>query len=63
MMSDALKKIKQNLTIYRGSTAVFICTKEPRKMYAVDKAFWLSEELDTMEVLRSLFGNNNIKIQ
>ncbi|MBK5239630.1 DNA polymerase III subunit alpha [Clostridium sp.] len=63
MMKDALKKIKQNLAIYRGSTAVFLCTSEPRKMYAVDKSLWLSEELDTMEILRSLFGKNNIKIQ
>jgi DNA polymerase-3 subunit alpha len=63
MMKDALKKIKQNLAIYRGSTAVYLCTKQPRKMYAVDKAFWLSEELDTMEVLSSIFGKDNIKIQ
>ena len=32
-------------------------------MYAVDKALWLSEEIDTMEVLRSIFGESNIKIQ
>ena len=32
-------------------------------MYAVDKGLWLSEEIDTMEVLRSIFGENNIKIQ
>nr|WP_246578156.1 DNA polymerase III subunit alpha [Clostridium frigoris] len=63
MMRDALKKIKQNLTIYRGSTPVYLCTKEPRKMYAVDKALWLSEEIDVMEVLRKIFGQDNIKIQ
>ncbi|MCB2299399.1 DNA polymerase III subunit alpha [Clostridium tagluense] len=63
MMKDTLKKLKQNLTIYRGYTPVYICTKEPRKMYAADKALWLSEETDTMEVLRGIFGKNNIKIQ
>ena len=63
MMKDALKKIKQNLAIYRGSTPVYLCTKEPRKMYAVDKALWLSEEIDVMEVLRKIFGQDNIKIQ
>ncbi|MGH4122897.1 MAG: DNA polymerase III subunit alpha [Clostridium sp.] len=63
MMKDTLKKLKQNLSIYRGYTPVYICTKEPRKMYAVDKALWLSEETDTMGVLREIFGENNIKIQ
>ncbi|MCB2313574.1 DNA polymerase III subunit alpha [Clostridium tagluense] len=63
MMKDTLKKLKQNLTIYRGYTPVYICTKEPRKMYVADKALWLSEETDTMEVLRGIFGKNNIKIQ
>ncbi|MBX4258714.1 DNA polymerase III subunit alpha [Clostridium estertheticum] len=63
MMKDALKKIKQNLAIYRGSTPIYLCTKEPRKMYAVDKALWLSEEIDVMEVLRKMFGQDNIKIQ
>ena len=63
MMKDALKKLKQNLAIYRGNTPVYLCTKEPRKMYAVDKGLWLSEETDTMEVLRSIFGENNIKMQ
>ena len=63
MMKDALKKLKQNLSIYRGNTPVYLCTKQPRKMYAVDKALWLSEEIDTMEVLRSIFGESNIKIQ
>ena len=62
-MKDALKKLKQNLNIYRGNTPVYLCTKEPRKMYAVDKGLWLSEETDTMEVLRNIFGENNIKIQ
>jgi len=63
MMKDSLKKIKKNMDIYRGTTPVFICTKEPRKMYAVDKALWLSEEIGCMEVLRGIFGENNIKIQ
>jgi len=63
MMKDALKKIKLNLSIYRGNTPVYLCTKEPRKMYAVDKGLWLSEEIDTMEVLRNMFGENNIKMQ
>ena len=62
-MKDALKKLKQSLAIYRGNTPVYLCTKEPRKMYAVDKGLWLSEETDTMEVLRSIFGENNIKLQ
>ncbi|MBZ9609223.1 DNA polymerase III subunit alpha [Clostridium estertheticum] len=63
MMKDALKKLKQNLAIYRGNTPVYLCTKEPRKMYAVDKGLWLSEETDTMVLLRSIFGENNIKVQ
>lgn len=63
MMKDTLKKLKQNLAIYRGNTPVYLCTKEPRKMYAVDKGLWLSEETDTMELLRSIFGENNIKMQ
>lgn len=63
MMKDALKKLKQNLTIYRGNTPVYLCTKEPRKMYVVDKGLWLSEETDTMEILRGMFGKDNIKIQ
>ncbi|MBU3142517.1 DNA polymerase III subunit alpha [Clostridium sp. CF012] len=63
MMKDTLKKLKQNLSIYRGYTPVFLCTKQPRKMYAVDKALWLNEETDTMEVLRSIFGESNVKIQ
>lgn len=63
MVKDALKKIKQNLTIYRGNTPVYLCTKEPRKMYAVDKGLWLSEEIDVMEILRNIFGQDNIKIQ
>ncbi|MCB2293432.1 DNA polymerase III subunit alpha [Clostridium algoriphilum] len=63
MVKDALKKLRQNLAIYRGNTPVFICTKEPRKMYAVDKSLFLSEETDTMEILRNIFGENNIKIQ
>ncbi|MGH4050667.1 MAG: DNA polymerase III subunit alpha [Clostridium sp.] len=62
-MKETLKKIKQNLAIYRGSTPVYICTKVPRKMYAVDKGLWLSEEIDTMEILRNMFGESNIKIQ
>ena len=60
---DALKKLKQNLAIYRGNTPVYLCTKEPRKMYAVDKGLWLNEETDTMEILRGIFGKDNIKIQ
>lgn len=63
MMKDALKKLKQNLTIYRGNTPVYLCTKQPRKMYVVDKGLWLSEETDTMEMLRGIFGKDNIKIQ
>ena len=62
-MKDALKKLKQNLAIYRGNTPVYLCTKEPRKMYAVDKGLWLSEETDTMEMLRDIFGEGNIKMQ
>jgi len=63
MVKDALRKLKQDLAIYRGNTPVYLCTKEPRKMYAVDKGLFLSEETDTMEILRSIFGENNIKIQ
>jgi len=63
LMKDTLKKLKQNLSIYRGYTPVFLCTKQPRKMYSVDKALWLNEESDTMEILRNMFGENNVKIQ
>jgi DNA polymerase-3 subunit alpha len=63
MVKDALKKLKQNLAIYRGNTPVYLCTKEPRKMYAVDRGLFLSEETDTMELLRNIFGENNIKKQ
>ncbi|GAA0122996.1 hypothetical protein UT300018_23130 [Clostridium faecium] len=62
MLNSAVNEIKNGLKAFKGNTPVYLCTADERKSYLMDRAAWLSNEYDTIEILKETFGENNIKV-
>ncbi len=45
---------------YKGECLVFLCTKEDRKKYELNRNFCLNEEC--FELIKNYFGENNVKL-
>lgn len=60
-LNSALNYIKENMGENHGNVPTYLCTANPRKSYLINKSCWLNGEYDTMDELRSVFGENNVK--
>lgn len=62
MLKAAENEIRNVSFQYKGGTAIYLCTKEERKMYMMSKEFWISEENEAIEALKKKFGAENVKM-
>jgi DNA polymerase III subunit alpha len=60
---EILKSLKVLLNSYKGTTPVYLCTRKERNKYRLDREFWVDSESDIMQLLKSKFGTDNVKLQ
>lgn len=61
-LNPAIKEIKITFKNNLGNIPVYLCTANDRKRYLLDKQGWLNNDIDTIELLKEMFGDNNVKI-
>lgn len=62
LLTPTVNEIKNGLKAFKGNTPVYLCTADDRKSYLIDKSAWLSNEYDTIEILKETFGEENVKV-
>ncbi len=62
LLTPTVNEIKNGLKAFKGNTPVYLCTADDRKSYLIDKSAWLSNEYDTIEILKETFGEKNVKV-
>lgn len=60
---EILKSLKILLANYKGSTPVYLCTRKERNKYRLDREFWVDSGSEITELLKSKFGEENVKLQ
>jgi len=61
-VKDALNRIREISNDYKGNVPVYLCTQKERKKFLVDKSMWIEKNVDSMNILKDKFGENNIKV-
>jgi DNA polymerase III subunit alpha len=45
-----------------GNIPIYICTREEKKKYLVSREYWIKENEEVMEFLKSKYGRENVKL-
>ncbi|GAA0733804.1 DNA polymerase III subunit alpha [Clostridium oceanicum] len=61
-MKERLNEVKSLFLQNKGNMPVYFCTKKDRKKFRLDRNLWIEDNVDFLSSLRSIFGENNIKI-
>jgi DNA polymerase-3 subunit alpha len=61
-LKDTLIENKSLFLKFKGNIPVYLCTKKERKKFRLDREFWVNGDLELMQLLRSKFGDENVKI-
>ncbi|WML36154.1 DNA polymerase III subunit alpha [Clostridium sp. OS1-26] len=61
-LKNTLNDLKSMLSGFKGVTPVYLCTRKERKKFRVDRELWVDNDLELMSVLKSRFGEENVKI-
>ena len=63
---DKFKKLKSELQKitdeYNGDTAIYIFTADDRKQYRMPKNMWTCTEIEAINEIKKIFGDENVKI-
>lgn len=57
------KSLKILLSNYKGTTPVYLFAQKEKKAYRMDREFWVDSESGILQLLRSKFGEDNVKLQ
>lgn len=61
-LKNTLNDLKSMISGFKGVTPVYLCTRKERKKFRVDRELWVDNDLELMSVLKSRFGEENVKI-
>ncbi|CAM2887163.1 DNA polymerase III subunit alpha [Hathewaya histolytica] len=61
-VKDTIRQFRQELNIYLGNTPIYLCTKNDRKKFIIDKNLWVNGEIEVLNYLKNKFGESNVKV-
>lgn len=61
-LKNTLNDLKSMISSFKGVTPVYLCTRKERKKFRVDRELWVDNDLELMSILKSRFGEENVKI-
>ncbi|MEG0307831.1 MAG: DNA polymerase III subunit alpha [Clostridium sp.] len=61
-LNIAMKTLRDNFEDDFGNTPTYMFVSKTSKKYLINKKSWLKNDYDTTSILRSLFGDENVKV-
>ncbi|MFX0549384.1 DNA polymerase III subunit alpha [Hathewaya histolytica] len=61
-VKDTIRQFRQELNIYLGNTPIYLCTKNDRKKFIIDRNLWVNGEIEVINYLKNKFGESNVKV-
>lgn len=61
-VKDAMNDFKSISKSNPGNIPIYICTREEKKKYLVSREYWIKENEEVMEFLKSKYGRENVKL-
>lgn len=63
LIKVALADLKNIAQRNRGTAPMYLYVKSDKKMYRLDRDYWINTEIEVLSELRDKFGDENVKVQ
>ncbi|KEI09733.1 DNA polymerase III subunit alpha [Clostridium sp. K25] len=60
-VKPTINQIKSIAIRNNGNIPIYICTKDERKKYLISREYWVNNTEEVVNILKQLYGNENIK--